>query len=103
MIPNPIAETSINFPYSVATSAFSACLRLERVNLREGVEEIGPGAFDKCASLKDVTLPASLTDISTLAFPDDCAAVFHVVAGSYAEDWCRALGYKVEVTDADGV
>lgn len=87
----------------ISTSAFSGCLRLETVNIQDGVQEIGPGAFDLCASLRDVTLPASLNDISSIAFGKDCKAVFHVVSGSYAEDWCRALGFRVDVTDGDGV
>lgn len=84
----------------IATSAFAGCLRLETVDIQDGVQEIGSGAFDLCAGLRDVTLPESLSDIAANAFSKNCKATFRVVAGSYAEEWCRAQGFRVDVTDS---
>ena len=76
--------------------AFAGCVDLSDVTLLEGVATIGRAAFNPCMNLRNVTLPASITRIEDDAFPDDCEAMFHVVAGSYAEEWCREKGYETE-------
>lgn len=80
----------------VPSGAFMGCVRLSSVTLEEGVQTVGTIAFHLCPGLKDVTLPASLTLIDDNAFQDDCTAVFHVVEGSYAADWCAKRGFRFE-------
>ena len=78
---------------NIQAGAFAGCIQLSRVTLNDGVQSIGARAFDMCPSLADVILPASLTNIGDHAFPDNCAARFHVAAGSPAERWCRENGF----------
>ena len=87
------------FYRSVSAGAFSGCLRLERVYLRSGVARIESHAFSACPSLKEVVLPSSITYISTDAFPQDCGARFHVLPGSFAEQFCQRCGYTVVVDE----
>lgn len=81
---------------SVPPGAFTGCLSLSEVTLQEGVESIGTQAFGLCLALKDVTLPASLSRIDDNAFPEDCAARFHVVEGSEAARYCAGKGFDVQ-------
>lgn len=85
----------------IEAGSFAACARLRDVTLNEGIYAVGMYAFKTCDALQDVTLPASLTSIGRDAFPQDCAATFHVVAGSYAEAYCQKQGYAVELIEAD--
>jgi hypothetical protein len=55
---------------------------------RELLFFVGFRAFMDCASLTDMTLPASLTEIDD-ALPWSKAVRYHVAPGSYAEGYCR--------------
>jgi len=47
--------------------------------------------------LQSATLPERLTEIDDDAFDDvDSQCKFEVVAGSYAEEWARKHGFRVE-------
>ncbi len=58
----------------------------------EGVTSVGDKAFSGRVTLTAVTLPASLTAIGEDAFAGCERAVFTVVRGSYAEQWCAENG-----------
>lgn len=56
---------------SVAASAFQDCKSLEEINLGNGIESIGDGAFVRCSALKSiVAFPASLAVVEASAFVD---------------------------------
>ena len=44
--------------------AFSECFKLENVDLKEGIEKIGCGAFYRCPKLRQLHLPNSLTTVN---------------------------------------
>lgn len=81
---------------AISNGAFAGCIALREVVLSDGVQAINAMAFALCPSLKDVTIPASVTAIGVDAFPEDCAATFHVAADSFAERYCREKGFAVE-------
>jgi len=92
--------TSLHVPGTIVdipAGAFAGCVGLSEVSLGEGVSIIDRSAFAACMSLRDVMLPASLNYIADDAFPDDCAAVFHVAANSLAEQYCREKGLQVQI------
>lgn len=53
---------------SIPAHAFDHCESLTRVELPDGVAEIGAYAFDMCRSLNNVVLPNSVTNIDSNAF-----------------------------------
>lgn len=79
---------------------FAGCVALSKVTLGNGVQSIDARAFEGCLLLEDVTLPASLTWIAENAFPAECKAIFHVVEGTAAADYCAAKGYAVDISPA---
>ncbi len=79
---------------SIPMASFIGCSGLTKLTLREGIRSIGSKAFGLCTALREVTLPESLTSIAKDAFPEDCAAVFHVKSGSAAETYCREMGFE---------
>lgn len=103
-----IANAAFNGSWSVASltvpgsyvripmASFAGLIFLKELTLREGVSSIDRYAFNGCKSLREVYLPKSLRRIADDAFPEDCAATFHVAEGSYAEEWCVEKGYRVE-------
>lgn len=66
----------LEVPSSVTniTYAFRNATGLEKIVIHEGLEEIGENAFCDCASLKEVRLPSTLTQIKYSAF-DRCSSV----------------------------
>jgi|GEM_PF-1304426 len=94
--------TELTVPGSMAAipmAAFVGCLSLSEVTIEEGVRSVDRQAFGFCPSLKSVTLPASLASISDDAFPQDCAALFHVGAGTVAEQYCQERNYLIVIDD----
>lgn len=87
--------------HDIPAACFTACVRLQEVELREGVQSIQTHAFDMCPSLKRVALPASLERIADDAFPDGCKARFEVIEGSAAQRYCRDKGFVYESSPAE--
>ena len=52
----------------IGVSAFSSCVRLEKIELQEGIEEIGGFAFYACKSLKRIHIPTTIKAIGGHAF-----------------------------------
>ena len=63
----------------VDEGAFLDCDGLAKVNLGEGLTEIGVQAFSGCTGLKELRLPKSLTKIGENAFEDCTSLVFIVM------------------------
>lgn len=78
---NSAGVTEIKIPASVTTiseKAFFNCGELKTATLNEGLTKIGPGAFGACATLNNVTIPASVQTISKGAFDSVCTALTSV-------------------------
>lgn len=63
--------TSITIPNSIKKidgQSFRCCENLKKVNLSEGLIQIGTGAFTGCISLTDITIPSTVERIRTHAF-----------------------------------
>ena len=52
--------------YRVQPYAFSECTNLSKVEVREGNGVLGQAMFDKCESLKEFTIPSSMTNFTKL-------------------------------------
>jgi hypothetical protein len=80
------ALTSVNIPAAttIGTSAFSITA-LTTVNIPM-VETIGNSAFQNCAALTSISLPASLSSISSTAF-SGCAALTSITIDSDNPDY----------------
>ncbi len=77
---------NIEIPKNVNTlgvKVFFECQRLESVIVPEGVTEL-VGAFDDCRSLKEVTIPASVTMICDF---QDCRSLTDVYYGGNERQW----------------
>ena len=84
----------------IGSRAFENCTRLTKVVLPEGVEELASNAFAECKGIKEFYLPASLKTIDRTALKNGGGlidAVYHVTAGSYAENFCNAFKLKTVV------
>lgn len=71
---------------------------VKEVVIEEGVNTIGYGAFSDCSNLTKVTLPASLTRISSYAFANaNSSVVFYVKYGTEAYNFVinNNLNYKI--------
>jgi len=54
----------------ISENAFNNCLKLEEVELCDGLLEIGSHAFHMCTSLKSITIPSTVTIIHQYAFSE---------------------------------
>lgn len=52
----------------IEEQAFSWCEKLEKVEMSEGIEKIGPRVFSSCSSLKSINIPSSVSEIDDEAF-----------------------------------
>lgn len=109
---------------SLASYAFSECVNLKKIDIPPEITEIGEFAFYRCASLTKVTIPnkvtkigqcafASCTQLSEVVIPNSVVEIgenafrkengaeitFYVGQGSYAERYCKSMGYKIQYTD----
>ena len=71
------------------------CENLEEVQIAEGVESIGEGAFGSATSLKTVYIPSTLKEIEVDAF-GDCTAIEDVYFNGTPEQWAAL---KLEIAD----
>lgn len=104
----------------ICDSAFVDCTSLGKIDLPEGIEEIGYQAFYGCKKLNNVTIPSTVTKIGASAFAgckalgkvnigenvteiaddafNECSRniTFFTKEGSYARQWAEAKGFKVK-------
>ena len=84
--------TAVTIPDSVTSIgwfAFSGCTGLTAVTIPDSVTSIGWCAFSGCTGLTAVTIPDSVTCIEPYAFYNCPNLTLRVLAGSYAETYCR--------------
>ncbi len=68
-------------------SGFSGCINLENVQIKSGsLIEISSNAFSNCVKLKQISVPASLTNVVSLAF-NECVSLHTVVYEGTEEQW----------------
>lgn len=100
--PETLKEQKLEFPdgiRAVGDDAFEYCKGIQEIVFGEGLETIGTYAFHGCDNLKRLTLPATVTEINRSAFDLSKVrdnAIFVVIPGSYAENFCTAYELKVE-------
>ena len=76
-VPNQTTRLRVHSSVSVIRQhAFNYLGQLEKVELCEGVLEIGEGAFSGCESLKQITLPSTLKRIRKHAFYETSISSF---------------------------
>lgn len=67
----------------IGERAFEA-IAAEKVEVSENVETIGPYAFAHCMNLREITIPASVTEIAETAF-DGCKDITIIGSGDAAQ------------------
>ena len=76
---NDLSGVTLLNPY-----AFYSCRLLEKIDLPEGLTQIGYACFAYCTSLKELTLPSTITKIETNAFLS-CGITYGVGFTLYAK------------------
>lgn len=95
---NKLNIESITIPDTVkilGDEAFLDCAYLTEVKLgaNSQLEEIGRDTFKNCPSLKEITIPKSVTTIDPTAFDGSALTNINGTAGSYAETFAKENGY----------
>ena len=83
---------------TVEDDIFNGCSSLEEVTFPEGTKSIGTLVFWGTKSIKSITIPASVTEITEyFYFVDNCNpdVEIHTPKGSKAEEAANSLGLKV--------
>lgn len=83
---------------TVEDDIFNGCSSLEEVTFPEGTKSIGTLVFWGTKSIKSITIPASVTEITDIFyFVDNCNpdVEIHTPKGSKAEEAANSLGLKV--------
>ena len=83
---------------TVQDDFFNGCSSLEEVTFPEGTKSIGTLVFWGTKSIKSITIPASVTEITEyFYFVDNCNpdVEIHTPKGSKAEEAANSLGLKV--------
>lgn len=80
----------------VQTDSFWCCENLETVVYEEGTKEINANAFYYSKKLYNIYIPATVTSIKGEFSPIHPNAIFHVEEGSYAEQYAKDNGFKIE-------
>ena len=89
-------------PPRITANAFENYQMLCCVTISEGVYAIGRGAFEGCSNMRELHLPASLTEIDEdmlLNCSPDLLVI--VTPGSLAEQYCREHGHRYSYADGD--
>jgi len=83
---------------TVEDDIFNGCSSLEEVTFPEGTKSIGTLVFWGTKSIKSITIPASVTEITDIFyFVDNCNpdVEIHTPKGSKAEEVAKTMGLKV--------
>ena len=83
---------------TVEDDIFNGCSSLEEVTFPEGTKSIGTLVFWGARSIKSITIPASVTEITDIFyFVDNCNpdVEIHTPKGSKAEEVAKTMGLKV--------
>lgn len=71
---------------SVGTNAFTLCEKLTSAKIGEGLTKLPSAMFFNCHKLADISLPKTLTDISSQAFSGTCVSEITI------PDGCETIG-----------
>lgn len=88
---------SIVFPDSVVTMEgliFSGCQNLKSVTLSDNLTEIGTRAFENCTALEEIAFPSSLKNIGTGAFYNTGLKEVELPASLTDTEDKRGIGYS---------
>ena len=92
------ADPVVNWPKNakiVGEEMFFGNMGIDAVVLPEGVEKIGPKAFAN-SSLREITLPDTISEIAEDAFSPGIHLYVHATEGGFAYTEMRNRGYQVE-------
>lgn len=67
-VPKALLEVNVTSCSYIPDNAFAGCQYIGKVNISEGVEDIGVRAFYNCRSLTEISLPGSIKSIDDNAF-----------------------------------
>ena len=70
-----------------------------KVEIPDGIKEIGNGAFQGCSDLKELTIPDSVKKIGVSAFWNCSRLVVKAHAGSAAQKYCEQNDVQFEVIE----
>ena len=92
---NPVFDSRNYCNAVIETAANTVVAGCRASTIPDGVEAIGPSAFDTCIGLTEITIPDSVTRIDETAFLDcDEELVICGSAGSAAETYAKSAGFK---------
>ena len=93
---HPVFEMNGPFLVNKAEKMIACCLNSAKgkCEIPDGIEKIEYLAFVGCSGLKEITIPASVTDIPVEAFRDCKNLVIKAPAGSYAQKYCESNKIK---------
>lgn len=96
-----LPATLEGYPVTVLSGeALRANDQLTNVTISEGVKKIGGAVLENCFNLKTVTIPASVTEISTNAFAGACEDfTIYGYTGSIAETFANEKGIAFVALD----
>ena len=83
---------------NIADYAFSGSGYIETVILNEGLEYIGEKAFEQCGSLRELYIPASVSELSKSTIVDDCDSFGTIYYGGDETQW-DAIDFYDRLTD----
>ena len=93
----------IGKPVELDVGCFSGESILQQVWLAEGVTIIRDVAFEECSNLRDIYLPASITEIAPTSFYVGDAPnrnlTIHAHSGSYAEQYAKENNIPFQATE----
>jgi hypothetical protein len=69
--------------------------------LGSSATEIAADAFANCASLKEITIPASVTAVDSTAF-SGCTSLNAVYFGGSVEEWTKSIANTMKKQLPDG-
>lgn len=67
--------------------AFEGCIRLQKVDLPNGLLQIGEEAFKKCKQMKTLYIPSTVVQIGDNAFSECGNLTILCKENSYAANW----------------
>jgi len=80
---------------SIGKEMFSCCTRLEEVTIGNGITSIPINTFQNSA-IRKITIPPTVTSISSYAFTNSQSITICGYSGSYAETFANNNGYAFE-------
>ncbi len=96
---NLVSVELSNSVTSIGEATFNDCSNLKNMIIPNSVTSIGDSAFENCDSLFTLTIPDSVVKIGKHAFSGCKNLTITVNRGSYAEEYCKKLSLKYQLSD----